>query len=229
LPEGRLAAEKLLEKVRGMSFIAAAVLSCGLLVVGIGLSRTLWPKKVPPRTARVASPTKTPSPEGAPVLIGSGPTPLPMRAPEPVTTTRKQATTSTRRKAAAKKTSSPVVVASKSAATNSPEISPATLEIEVTHKFAEAHLSIWLDDRLTYTRVLEGTEKQRLVVFRHVQGHEFHAVQIPAGKHRVKVRLVSGADGYDQTNSVEGNFSSGKETMLEIIANKKGEIQLTLQ
>jgi hypothetical protein len=33
----------------------------------------------------------------------------------------------------------------------SPATSPATLEIEVEHKFAEANLSIWVDDRLTYT------------------------------------------------------------------------------
>ena len=72
-----------------------------------------------------------------------------------------------------------------------PAVSPAMLEIEVDHKFAEAHLSIWVDDSLTYTRVLEGTDKKRLVVFHHVQGHELHAMQVSHGKHRLRVRVTS--------------------------------------
>ena len=45
----------------------------------------------------------------------------------------------------------PMKVARASSPTVSPATSPATLEIEVEHKFAEANLSIWVDDRLTYT------------------------------------------------------------------------------
>jgi len=45
----------------------------------------------------------------------------------------------------------------------------ATLDVEVDHKFAEAHLSIWVDGNLSYTRTLEGTDKKRLAVFHHVK------------------------------------------------------------
>ena len=40
----------------------------------------------------------------------------------------------------------PEKVAGASSPTVSPTLSPAMLEIEVDHKFAEAHLSIWVDD-----------------------------------------------------------------------------------
>jgi serine/threonine-protein kinase len=122
---------------------------------------------------------------------------------------------------------------------------PATLEIEVDHNFAEARLSIWVDDSLTYTRVLAGTDKKRLVVFHRVQGHELHSMQVPPGKHRLRVRVTSGSDAatntgtdtgapggmptYDQSAFVDGDFASGQESVLQITCNKHGEINLTLQ
>lgn len=75
-----------------------------------------------------------------------------------------------------------------------PVVTPATLQIEVDHKFTQAHLSIWVDETLTYTRELEGTDKKRLGVFHHIQGHELHVLQVTPGKHRLRVRVTSGAD-----------------------------------
>ena len=118
---------------------------------------------------------------------------------------------------------------------------PATLDIEVDHNFAEAHLSVWVDDNLTYTRVLAGTDKKRLVVFHRVQGHELHSMQVPPGKHRLRVRVTSGEDAaadagapagvptYDQSAFVDGDFASGQESVLSITCDKHGEITLSLQ
>jgi serine/threonine-protein kinase len=111
-------------------------------------------------------------------------------------------------------------------------ISPATLEIEVEHKFPSAHLSIWVDDHLAYTHLLAGNAKKTLGVFHHVAGHEFHAMQITAGKHRLRVQVIaaagSGAAAYDGSTSLEGNFTGGQEIMLHVIfAN--GEMNLSLQ
>jgi hypothetical protein len=103
------------------------------------------------------------------------------------------------------------------------------LDIEVDHKFSEAQLSIWVDDRLTYSHSLEGADKQHLVVFHHVEGHEFHAVQIAAGKHTVRVRVQSSEHSYNQSDTVAGDFLTGKENMLRISFGKHGEMQLSLQ
>jgi hypothetical protein len=105
----------------------------------------------------------------------------------------------------------------------------ATLEIEVDHKFAEAQLSIWVDDSLSYNHALEGTAKKRLVVFHHVEGHELHAMQVSPGKHRLRVRVTSDAPTYDQSAFVSSDFTSGQENVLRITFNKHGDINLSLQ
>ena len=134
-----------------------------------------------------------------------------------------------------------------------PVAAPATLAVEVDHRFTQAHLSIWVDDSLTYTRELEGTDKKRLGVFHHVQGHELHVIQVAPGKHRLRVRVTSGEEvkaptgaptaaltegakgeptglpSYDQSAFVEGEFTGAKESVLKITFNKRGEINLTLQ
>jgi hypothetical protein len=43
------------------------------------------------------------------------------------------------------------------------------------------------------------------------------------------VRVASGADSYDQSGTVEGEFASEKEKMLRINFGKGGEMQLSLQ
>jgi len=103
------------------------------------------------------------------------------------------------------------------------------LDIEIEHKFAQARLSIWLDDRLTYTHQLEGTDKKHLVVFHKVQGHEFHAVQIPPGNHVLRVQVTSGSDLSGRSATIEGEFASGTEKMLRVLFNKNGEMNLSLQ
>jgi serine/threonine protein kinase len=107
-------------------------------------------------------------------------------------------------------------------------ITPATLEVEIDHKFAEAHLSIWVDGNLTYTQVLEGTDKKRLGVFHHLQGHEFHAMQISPGKHTLRVQVTSDTATYDQAAAISGNFVAGQDNVLKI-SFKHGDMILGLQ
>jgi serine/threonine protein kinase len=121
--------------------------------------------------------------------------------------------------------SNPVGSGSRSAS----RTSAALLEIEVDHKFIDANLSIWVDDLLTYTHPLEGIEKRHLIMFRQVQGHEFHAVQIPPGKHLLKVRITSSAGLSDQAATISGKFASGKETKLRINFDNAGKMNLSLQ
>jgi serine/threonine protein kinase len=121
--------------------------------------------------------------------------------------------------------SGPVGVGSRSASRT-----PAVLlEIEVDHKFVDARLSIWVDDSLTYMHPLEGIERRHLIMFHQVEGHEFHAVQIPAGKHLLKVRVTSSGGLSDQTATIRGKFASGKETKLRINFDNSGKMNLSLQ
>jgi hypothetical protein len=105
------------------------------------------------------------------------------------------------------------------------------LEIEVDHRFAEAHMAIWVDEELTYTHPLAGIDKKHLIVFHRLQGHEFHAVQIPRGKHllRVQVSPGPGSGAHEQSGTVEGEFAGGSEKMLRVQFGKSGAMNLTLE
>ncbi|HEX7424755.1 MAG TPA: serine/threonine-protein kinase [Terriglobales bacterium] len=224
LPLEHSAAENLLEKIRKKSFAGVLVLA-GLFIVGLWVI-SVGPQGVRSRAAEPlplageVAPVKTAAMPTAPAAsavasVATVPTPVVTKLPKPVPAGRTYP--------------APMKVARASSPTVSPATSPATLEIEVEHKFAEANLSIWVDDRLTYTHRLEGTDKKHLVVFHHVQGHEFHAMQVSPGKHRLRVQVTSGGAISDQSATVAGEFASGQENVLRINFNKHGEMKLSLQ
>lgn len=106
----------------------------------------------------------------------------------------------------------------------------ANLHIEINHHFTQARASIWLDNQLVYTRVLHAGPTNRMLFFRKVQGHEFDGVQLPAGKHRVKVRVQSPAEAYDQSNTLALNFTPTGERTLRVNCDKKHNLlQVNLQ
>jgi serine/threonine protein kinase len=135
--------------------------------------------------------------------------------------------------------------ASPIAPATSADAPPATLQIEVDHQFAEANLSIWVDGQLSYTHKMEGTNKKRLIVFHHVQGHELHIMPVPTGKHSLRVQVTAdvepqggiaasagspaAAPNYNQSSQMDGDFVSGQERVLHISFKKHGDMNLTLQ
>jgi serine/threonine-protein kinase len=220
---GRDAVQRLLEKMRDRKSIAGALLLAGLLIFGLQMRAFIWRPKFPNKAEPLPysgeeTVKKTTSVTTTSVEVSSA-----IPAPMPIANKKSPYAAS-----AGAAVSSPVKV-SRASSTVVHAGSPAVLDIEVEHKFAEAQLSIWVDDHLTYTHSLEGADKKHLVVFHKVEGHEFHAVQIPPGKHSLRVRVASGADSYDQTGTVAGEFASEKEKMLRINFGKRGEIQLSLQ
>jgi len=236
---GHGAAQNLLEQIRQKS-LAGVVILAGLFILGLWAisfgpqgvrSRAAEPL---PRAGEIA-PLKTAATPTAPAATvpssAEAPAPVVKKLPKPVTAGRTHPSPTKVARA-----SSPTVSPAASPATSpaaspatAPATAPATLEIEVEHRFAEAHLSIWVDDRLAYTHQLEGTDKKRLVVFHHVQGHEFHAMQVSPGKHSLKVQVTSEGAAYDQSDTVAGEFVSGQENVLRINFSKHGEINLSLQ
>jgi serine/threonine-protein kinase len=222
LPE-RHGAAKMLEKTGKMALAGALVL-VGLLIFGFWVI-SFGPKGGPSGAAeplppaREVAPVKSPATPTAPAdtiaPVATPPTPIVEKLSKAVSAGRIHP--------------SPTKVARASSSTVSPATSPATLEIEVEHKFAAANLSIWVDDRLAYTHRLEGTDKKHLVVFHHVQGHEFHAMQVSPGKHSLKVQVTSDGAAYDQSATVAGEFISGQENLLRISFDKHGEMSLSLK
>ena len=229
-PQNR-AAEKLMANMRKKSLIGIVFLM-GLLLFGLRVAHIDPPKAASARSGQektVAPPSQfgevmdgksaAMPPAAVPSATGSSrdtPTPKALQsiAPKP----RKALTIPPAAKVA--------LVATNSAAAPAATI-PATLGIEVDHKFAEAQLSIWVDDQLSYTHTLEGTDKKRLVVFHRVQGHEIHSMQIQPGNHRLRVQVTSESQSSNQ--SVTGAFASGTEKLLRIYFDKRGEMNLNLE
>jgi serine/threonine protein kinase len=212
-------AAKLVDKMRKKSF-AAVLLLAGLLVFGLRLGHVVWPKNVPPQNLAGAAKTTAPPMAGENATFKTGMAPSASGGASDAPVAGRVAKRSL--KAAGMNTD-------RAGSTPAPPAT-ATLEIEVEHAFAEAHLSIWVDDRLSYTHLLEGTDKKHLVVFHHVQGHEFHAMPIAAGKHRLRVRVTPDTDSaHDRTAGVTGEFARGSEKMLHIHFDKNGEMNLRLE
>jgi hypothetical protein len=209
---------------RVTKYFAGALFGVGLLLFGLRVGQGVWHKGPPAQngTAKsMAAPlpllgeeaaVKT-APDLPPALSGTN---VPSAPPS-------ELVAKMTRKSPPKSPTQPVH-SSAAIASAGPA---ATLDIEVDHKFAEAHLSIWVDGTLSYTRTLEGTDKKHFVVFHHVQGHEIHAMQITPGKHRFRVQVTSGTNSSDQI--VTGDFASGNEKLLRISFDKRGEMDLNLE
>jgi serine/threonine protein kinase len=217
---GHGATDNPMDNRRRKSFIQASVLVglviSALWVISFGL-RGMLPRTAGPlpAVARVApvQPVLTPT------IASAVPSAVPAAVPAPTSqaenSTKNSAKTSAKNSAKASQTSALV--------------SPATLEIEVDHKFADANLSIWVDDRLTYAHRLEALDKKHLVVFHRVQGRELHAMQLSPGKHRLRVQVTSSGPISNQSAMVASEFASGKRNLLRINFNKSGEMNLILQ
>ena len=105
-----------------------------------------------------------------------------------------------------------------------------TLQIEIHHHFTKAKALVWLDDHLIYTHLLYGDTKTRALVFRRVEGSQFETIRVPAGKHRLRVRIQSPADHYDQSQTIADASMRNGQSTLQIICGKQREVlQLKLQ
>ena len=201
------ALQHVLENLRKRS-LAGVLLFAGLLLFGIRMGYLVWPDRI--------SSQKVVATQPAAQQLVAPPTGFSLQPVAPAAASKRKSSLRSHR-------SEPKSSAS------SVSGSLAMLEIEVDHNFPEAHLAIWVDDQLTYTHPLAGTEKKHLVVFRRVQGHEFHAVQIVPGKHLLRVQVSPGEGASEQSGTVEGEFSGGAEKMLRIQFSKSGVMNLSLE
>jgi serine/threonine-protein kinase len=112
-----------------------------------------------------------------------------------------------------------------------PQLSlPSTLCISVEHHFGAAHLSVWIDEKLTYSYSLRGTVKKRMLLLKGVQGYFSDSLEVAGGEHLIPVRVLSADDSYDQSGSIRGNFPPGSKKLLttQFDRNNRG-MRLSLQ
>jgi hypothetical protein len=101
-------------------------------------------------------------------------------------------------------------------------VADASLNIRIEHRFSAAELSLWIDDRLAYDRPLRGQIRKHWNPFR-TDVRETHTVQLPAGTHRILVRVRSTPDKYEQSAAILGSFTKNHPAVLQINFERQGK------
>jgi serine/threonine protein kinase len=95
----------------------------------------------------------------------------------------------------------------------------AILQFQIDHQFADGTLTFWIDGKLARTQAIHGESKRKLVLFHGTHGDETGSLRVAAGKHHIRVRVVSTA-GFNQSRDVAATFAAGTSTYLEIKCDK---------
>ena len=121
-----------------------------------------------------------------------------------------------------------------SAATTSPTM-PAVvipdvvaMPIELRQPFQECLMSIWVDDKLAYQNRIRAEKKSRFLHLGTATVEYLTLVQIPTGKHSVRVELQGVGEDYEGRGSLLASFSKANAKRLRITADKSHP-QLDLQ
>jgi len=132
----------------------------------------------------------------------------------------------------------PVAARGKARKSHAPVAAPATqivvpsstLDLAVQHQFKDATLFVWVDDTLVLTRSLHGATQKRLVVFNGLRGVESETLNIPAGKHVLRVRALSTDETIDLSKTVSAEFIGGASKSLQVTLDKHNTVmRLTWQ
>ncbi len=111
--------------------------------------------------------------------------------------------------------------------TQSAPVEIAKVQVEILHHFDAGKASIWMDNQLVFEQVLHGDD-QRHPLFKTVEMNQTTPFQFPAGKHVLRIRVVSPANTYDQTETLDANLLPASEHVLQVNCDKR-KMQVTLQ
>ena len=103
----------------------------------------------------------------------------------------------------------------------------ATMRLKVQHSFRSAQLQVWVDDSTVYSGHLVGSARKKFGLLPEVQGSFSETLAVPAGSHRVKVR-VTADDGTIQEDTIEAEFSRNTQRTLSVLAHRGG-VSLNVQ
>ncbi|HXM23956.1 MAG TPA: serine/threonine-protein kinase [Terriglobales bacterium] len=113
--------------------------------------------------------------------------------------------------------------------TLSKAVADATLDIRIEHHFSAADLSLWIDDKLAYDHSLQAQTKKRWNPFRG-NVKETETIRLAGGEHRLRVRVRSTLEKYEQSATISGSFAKGHPAILQINFDKRGkEMRLALR
>jgi len=105
----------------------------------------------------------------------------------------------------------------------------ASLKLQMQHSFRSAQVSVWVDGDLACSENLTGSQRRRFGLLPAGIGGNFsRLVQVPSGRHTVKVRVTSD-EGYDNTGSISGDFPADSEISLQVRPRSSGDLDMNWQ
>jgi hypothetical protein len=108
----------------------------------------------------------------------------------------------------------------------------ARLQIICQHSFRSAQLSVLVDGSVVYTSNLNGASRKRLgILSKGASGPESFSkvIDVPTGKHVVQVRISAPGEGFDQARSAAADFTSDRESILQINATRRNALAVNFE
>jgi hypothetical protein len=99
---------------------------------------------------------------------------------------------------------------------------PAKVTIVCQHGFRSAEVTVWADGDVIYSGTVNGSSKGRLGFLGSKSPGLYKTVDVPPGRHSIRVRLDADNESYDQTKIVSANFGEGGDNTVSISAGRHG-------
>jgi serine/threonine protein kinase len=216
-PKGRDRARYRMLKIptRGLVLGSALLVLLLVIIIVVPWRRPVTPSvAVPTTSATPAAGVTQPDPQSS-TKDAKDPTPAPTATSS---TTSPNHTTRVRTKSH----SSPL--AHQSSASPNPNrqvlVPDSTLQLAIQHQFKDATLLVWIDDKLALTCPLHGGTQKRLVLFNGVRGIGSETLQVPAGKHVVRLRAQSSDQSISLSRAISAEFIGGADRTLQVTFDK---------
>jgi eukaryotic-like serine/threonine-protein kinase len=210
--------QSLVHHIRFKASIRDLILGAATLVLLVVL--------VAPSKLLVTSPPRTAATPYRGVVSGSAVASDSAKATSPAVAPAPPATTTSAPKSPSAKARTKVP----SATPREAVLPTATLDIAVQHQFKDATLFVWVDGKLALTRPLHGATQKKLVVFNGVRGVESETMKIPAGKHALRFRALSGDQTTDLSKTISADFVADQDKSLQVTFDRHNTLmRLTWQ
>jgi len=108
-----------------------------------------------------------------------------------------------------------------------PPVQTARIHVEILHHFAAGKASILLDNRIVLDENLH-IDTTRHPILRSLEMDQTANVDVPSGKHQVRVRVVSPDSTYEESEMVEADLAPGSRHVLRVNCDKR-KMQITMQ
>jgi len=98
----------------------------------------------------------------------------------------------------------------------------ASLHLKVQHGFRSGQLSVWIDGQQACSDKLTGYMRKKFgLIPESVQGSLSRTLPLSPGNHEIRVH-VSGDDGFNQEDTVSGEFVRNTERTLAVATRRSG-------